>query len=148
MQDSKGVYNATRNWVRGSMAACSESAGCAGVAGVGALVLGGLVVQSARLIVAGGTAGAAASGGTLLPEGEMALAVIHEGKVLQWTTNLSLSHAVWIERTMRAGLPAGATVVSFGKNAGAIWATLSKTIHGHQGTASQAVLNVLRAYFR
>jgi RHS repeat-associated protein len=116
-------------------------------------VLGGVAtvarsLRGAQLADEVGRAGAgSAAARTLLREGDAVLGVVHEGKVIAQTSNVSLSHAAFVERTL-GSLPAGAEVVTIGKFEGVITVLRSPTFHGRGLPASREAFDAARAIFR
>jgi hypothetical protein len=102
---------------------------------------------------AGGAPGArvatasGASGRILLGEGDAALAVVHNGRIVAQTADVTLSHAGFVQRTLGA-LPDGARVVTVGRHQGQINVLNSRTFHGNQLPAPQDVWDVVRAGFQ
>lgn len=82
-----------------------------------------------------------------LREGETRLAVVHDGRVVAQTGDITLSHAELVRRTVGT-LPEGGWVGTLRKSAGAIVAMNSRTFYGNQLPAPGAVLDVVRAAFR
>lgn len=82
----------------------------------------------------------------VLREGDAVLAVVHEGKILASTKDISLSHAEFVSREIGT-LPAGAEVVTIGKFQNDVVALLSRTFHDTQLPASMAAQEAARAAF-
>ena len=100
-----------------------------------------------RLFTRGGAKATAQTvGKTVLREGEVALAVVKDGKVIAQSSNTLLSHATFVERAL-GKLPEGARVVTFGKRAGEIIVLDSKTFHGGARPAPQVVIDAIRSVF-
>ena len=82
-----------------------------------------------------------------LHEGETRLAVVHGGRVVAETADITLSHAELVQRTVGT-LPDGGWVGTLRKSAGVVVAINSRTFYGNQLPAPQPVLDVVRAAFR
>ncbi|HEX2078787.1 MAG TPA: hypothetical protein VHG08_13785 [Longimicrobium sp.] len=97
----------------------------------------------------GAAAGPSAAGGdaTVLREGETRLAVVHGGRIVAQTADITLSHAELVQRTVGA-LPEGAWVGTLRKSAGVVVAMNSRTFYGNQLPAPAPVLDAVRAAFR
>lgn len=105
-------------------------------------------IRGASLADDVGRAGAGtAAARTVLREGDAVLGVVHEGTLIAHTSNVSLSHAAFVERAL-GSLPAGAEVVTIGKFEGAISVLRSPTFHGRGLPASKEAFDAAKAMFR
>jgi hypothetical protein len=82
-----------------------------------------------------------------LTEGDAVLAVAHNGKIIAQTSDVLLSHELFVSRYV-GKLPAGAEVLTIGKFGGQVNALTSKTFHGTQLPASEAAQAAARAAFK
>jgi hypothetical protein len=111
----------------------------------------GLTFGSSLLAGAGGAVGTASTSQAtfqmLLGDGQAVLAVVRGGSLIAKTSDISLSHREFVQRTLGA-LPDGARVVTIGKHGSEIVALNSRTFHGNQLPAPQEVLDVVRTLFK
>lgn len=91
--------------------------------------------------------GERARGVVTLREGETRLAVVHAGRVVAETADITLSHAELVQRTVGT-LPEGGWVGTVRKSGGAVLAINSRTFYGNQLPAPEPVLAAVRAAFR
>ena len=82
----------------------------------------------------------------VLREGEAHLVVVMAGKVLEHTSDVSLSHAEFVRRTL-GSLPNGAWVGTVRKSGREVVAMNSRTFYQNQLPAPQCVLDAVRAEF-
>ena len=94
-------------------------------------------------------AGAAATAASriLLREGDAVLGVVHEGRLIAKSSDVTLSHAEFVRRTVGI-LPEGAEAVTIGKFQGEITVLRSAKIHGRAMPASQEALDAARTVFQ
>ena len=78
-----------------------------------------------------------AVGRITLREGDAVLAIVKDGRVIAQTSDVMLSHAEFVRRTVGI-LPSGAEVVTIGKFNGQIMALSSQTFYGNQLPSSAA----------
>ena len=83
---------------------------------------------------------------TVLREGDARLAVVLDGKVLVHTSDVSLSHAEFVRRTL-GSLPRGAWVGTLRKSGGEVVVMNSRTFYGNQLPAPQDIADAVRAEF-
>jgi len=124
------------------------------VTGVGAIAEAeaGGVALLARIGIGGGGAARAARAASdarvFVPEGESVLAVVKDGTILRYTTDITLSHAEFVRRAVGV-LPEGAEAVTIGKYNGVISAMTSSYFNaGQPGIASEAAQVAARSAFR
>jgi len=118
------------------------------------LATAGAIQGAIAGVLAGAPAGfasakavSAASNAQVLAEGQTFLAVVKDGEIIAKTSDIALSHAEFVRRSLGT-LPDAAHVITFGKLKGEIIALNSKTFHGNQLPASQSVLDLLNSLFR
>jgi hypothetical protein len=75
------------------------------------------------------------------------LAIVQDGAVAAHTSDIALSHAEFVRRTMGT-LPAGAWVGTIQKAGGEVTPFNSRTFYGNQLPAPPEVVTAVRAMFR
>lgn len=89
----------------------------------------------------------ATSSRIFIPEGNAVLGIVHDGKLIAHTSNVTLGHATFVERTI-GSLPAGAEAVTIGRFGGELTVTRSRAIHGQALPASREAYEAVTAIFR
>jgi RHS repeat-associated protein len=97
--------------------------------------------------VAGAAPAAVAGTRTLLREGDALLGIVHEGRLIAHTSNVTLGHVQFVERTV-GSLPVGAEAVTIGKFDGVLTVIRSQAIHDRALPASAAAYEAVKALFR
>jgi RHS repeat-associated protein len=143
-------YSSGRPLGEGVGSAALRGANEGAVAALGGEAAGALAARVGVRAATASTASAsttAAASRTLIREGDAVLGIVHEGKLIQHTSNVTLGHTQFIERTIGT-LPAGAEAVTIGKFQGEIMVTRSRVIHGRAMPASKEAFEAAKAVFR
>jgi RHS repeat-associated protein len=103
-------------------------------------------VGAARSAAGAASAAASAASRVSLREGDIMLAVVHEGRILARTADHTLSHGSFVQRSV-GNLPKGARVVTIGKYEGQINVLNSRTFHGNQLPAPRDMVDLVRSIY-